>query len=619
MKLNSSQAQAVNSNSRAILVIAVPGSGKTTTLVERVRRLVSDGVSPHQFLIITFTRKAARMLKEKLSAFIPAEDLRKMYIGTSHSFCCRVIRDYAGLIGYDRNFGIYDEDDQGDILTAIKGQLGVKVDVKAMLKKISRGEKLAFTAEEDRVYREYLFRLRRFNCLDYDLILEKAVEILAEHPEAREHYSNRFRHVLYDEFHDVAELEDRLLLTLSIENSFVVCDFNQEIYAFRGTSNRYILAYRDRHPDLELIRLPLNYRSLPEICAAAEALINHNPQPFGEYRIVPARKGGSPETIKVLPDLSDEDRHIALGIKTSTARLSDWAILVRTNHQIEPIRAALSEYGVPCQVVSRDLFWQREEVKTVVLFLRVLCNPRDDYSMGRILRLRYLGVGETQRAELAYRSVKGECGIAEVIFNGNPAYPELADKLPEFSDASPDLSHAGRAFDAFLKSSGYLASLREQSLSTKIKSVLEIGDRIKEWIADPETDDLSLPAFLDSLTAVSAIDKWDETKEAVSLMTIHCAKGLEFKNVIVAGCEEGLLPAGKDDQLEEERRLMFVAMTRAMDHLVLTSARERKRWGKTAPCLPSRFLKEISPIGDNADDGSPGRSPEGKGVVTMHG
>lgn len=581
--------------------------------------MISEGISPREFLIITFTRKAARTLKEKLSAFLPPEDLRKMYIGTSHSFCSRVIRDYAELIGYKRDYGVYDEDDQRDILTAIKNQLGLKVNIKAMLKLISRGEKDSFSPEEKRVYSEYLFRLRRFNCLDYDLILEKAVEILAEHPEAREHYHNRFSHVFMDELQDIAELEDKLLLTLSIENSMVVGDYSQSIYNFRGCSNKYILAFCDRHPGLEIIKLPVNYRSVPSICAAAESLINHNPQPFGEYRIVPARKEEGERSVDLHLGLADEERQIACGIKCSAAKPSAWAILVRTNYQIEPIRKALEEYAIPCQVVSRDLFWQREEVKTVVLFLRVLCNSRDDYSMGRILRLRYLGCGEMQRAELAYQSVREESGMLAAILSGAPAYSSLTDRLPEFSSPSPDLSHAGRAFDAFVKSSGYLASLRDQSLTTKIQSVIEVGERIAEWAADPETDDLSLPAFLDSITAESAIDKWDETREEVSLMTIHCAKGLEFKNVIVAGCEEGLLPAGKDDQLEEERRLMFVAMTRAMDHLVLTSARERKRWGKTAPCLPSRFLKEISPIGDNADDGSPGRSPEGKGVVTMHG
>jgi len=583
----------VDSNSKTILVLAVAGSGKTTTLVERVRRLISEGISPREFLIITFTRKAARTLKEKLSAFLPPEDLRKMYIGTSHSFCSRVIRDYAELIGYKRDYGVYDEDDQRDILTAIKNQLGLKVNIKAMLKLISRGEKDSFSPEEKRVYSEYLFRLRRFNCLDYDLILEKAVEILAEHPEAREHYHNRFSHVFMDELQDIAELEDKLLLTLSIENSMVVGDYSQSIYNFRGCSNKYILAFCDRHPGLEIIKLPVNYRSVPSICAAAESLINHNPQPFGEYRIVPARKEEGERSVDLHLGLADEERQIACGIKCSAAKPSAWAILVRTNYQIEPIRKALEEYAIPCQVVSRDLFWQREEVKNFILYLRVLCNPLDDYSMGRILRLRHLGVSESDRAELAYLSVKNERGMLAEIFLSDAANKHLPDLLSELRPSIPDLASASRAFVSAYESSRYLASLREQCLTSKVASISEIGERIKAWAEDPEADDISLPAFLESITAESAIDKWDEKKDAVSIMTIHCAKGLEFPNVIIAGCEDGLLPAGKEDQIEEERRLMFVAMTRAMNQLVIASARERKRWGKVEMCFESPFISEI--------------------------
>ena len=584
MKLNPEQQRAVDSNSKAIMVLAVPGSGKTETLKERERRLLDSGVSAYEILVITFTRKAAQMLKERLAAFMPEEDLRKMYIGTSHSFCCRIIRDFGELIGYGKNFVIYDEIDRKDVLEAIIEDYKYKVNIKKMLRKISVDAKDDFEGDEAKVWSEYCARLKRFNALDYDLILEMAVKLLREFPQVREHYRNRFKYIFYDEFHDLASLEDQMLLTLDIENSFVVCDYSQAIYAFRGTSNKYILAYQNRHPDCEIIKLPVNYRSVPEICKAAERLINHNSQPFGKYVITPAREtpplphGGG---IKVSRGLTDEADYIALKLRDVNIRPGDCAILVRTNDQISPIRDALKNAGLPVQVVRRDFFWEREEIKNVLAFLRLAENQHDDFSMRRVLRLPYLGTSPLAMRKLHLKAMSDEITLYDA-YGG----------IPEVRAMARHTNFAQSAFGRFLETSSYLAWLEKQRLVTKIESILSLGEKIQEFVDASEDYDFSLRAFLESISLESAIDKWDEKEDAISLMTIHCAKGLEWPCVWIAGCEDGLIPLRSGD-LEEERRLFFVGITRARDQLYISGSRERYRFGKVSDCNPSPFITEM--------------------------
>lgn len=597
MKLNTEQRRVVESDSPAIMVMAAAGSGKTTTLVERIKRLLeTGGVSPYEIMAITFTRKAASQLKERLAAFVPEQDLGKLYIGTSHSLCARIIRDYAELIGYGRNFGIYDETDQADILQAIIEDYKFKIKVRDLLEKISRAAKGELEGEQATVYSEYCARLKRHNALDYDLILDKAVEIVEAHPEALQHYRNRYRHVLYDEFQDLAELEDQLLLTLGIENSLVVGDYNQAIYSFRGCSNKYVLAYRERHPDCEIIKLPKNYRTVPEILRSAEILINKNAQPFGYYQLIPGRELDTKpgRSIYKFIDLVQEDSRVALQIREAlkiSGTPKDWAVLVRTNSQIGPLKDALESAEVPVQVVRRDDYWSREVVKNTLAYLRLIVNPKDDFSMRRILGLPYLNFSRLEIRKLMAEAASAELPLYEICKNSGEAMLEevhlIANLIPQ-----ANIQTARAIFREFVKQSTYLKWLEIQGLKTKLSWALELEDRIADFEGKAENYDYSLQAFLESISLESAVDHYDESRNAVSLMTLHCAKGLEWPNVWIAGCEEGLTPL-RSGELEEERRLFFVGVTRARDRLYLSSAGQRQKWGKVMDCKPSRFLEEM--------------------------
>lgn len=598
MQLNPQQLRAVMSPNRAILVLATAGSGKTSCLIERIVRLISGGISPYQILAITFTRKAAKMLSDRLAAKLSPEIAKKISVGTSHSFCAKIIRDYAELIGYTRDFGVYDEHDNLDILKTIVKEFRLSVDLSAYSDKICRGRTDNLDAHEKRLRDEYLFRLRRFNMLDYDLILEKAVEILGKLRAAGDNpYAKKFKYLFFDEFQDIAEMEDRLLLSLEIENSFAIGDFSQEIYRFRGTSNEYMIKYQDRHlaaGGFELIDLPINYRSVPAICAAAERLINHNPQPFGVYRVVPARPADNDCPLNSGLDSEDEAAYISFRLKAAlrTDNPKDWAILVRTNRQIEELRERLVADEIPLQVIRRNALFGREEVRTVLSFLRVIVNPADDYSLTKVLRTPAMKVPLGTRNEIKVLGIKNDISLHEAC-KRTPAVAHVAWEIERFRGTAGFFVSAADIFNRFVSESVYVASLREQYLWTRLESLKDLGEAITEFMVDEEREDKTLAGWLSSLTMDAAIDAWDESKEAVSLMTIHSAKGLEFRKVILAGCDDTRLPLNGAN-IEEERRLMFVAVTRAMDHLVITSPTAKKGWGgSSTPVIPSRFIKEM--------------------------
>lgn len=593
---NEQQLQAINSQSKSILITACPGSGKTSVIVQRIVRLLAEGASPYDFLVITFTRKAAQQLKERLEKALEGRDVdvKKMTICTSHAFCLRIIRQWAEKIGYNENLVIYDEIDQKDIITAIIKELGFKISptkaikhVKSILAdSISGGIP---STEAVQICKEYLAQLQKYNSLDYDLILSKAIYILQTFPEALQYYQGRFKHLFYDEFQDIASLENGLCLTLAIPNSFVVGDADQNIYSWRGTDIKYLLEYQANHPDCEMLKLEYNYRSCPAICQAANNLIQYNVQ-RADTKIVTTRE----VTVGAINIFSAQDERelvskLADQIKDIEGKPQDMAILVRTNRQLVYLKENLESCGVAVQLVSRDKFWQLPEIKDILAFMRAIANPKDDFSMGKILKMPHLNISKKTQLEIKQRAIQNDSYLLTECYNEH--FNPILDSLRV--EARLGGWTAMEACDWIIKSSGYPQSLQGQFLTTRAENVQSVSKRIQEW--QDTSGENSLNEFLDGLSLVSAIDSWNEESEAIPLMTIHCAKGLEWNTVFVIGCSEGLmpLPCKSETDIEEERRLFYVAITRAKERLFLGYNVKQYQYGKETVSFPSRFLEEI--------------------------
>ncbi len=606
MELNPQQIEAVNNPAKNILLVACPGSGKTTVIIERIVRLIKEGVSPYEFLVIIFTRKAAQQLKERLGKAFEGTDVnvKKMTICTSHAFCLKVIRQWAEKIGYNENVVIYDEIDQKDIITEIIKENGYKISpTKAVeqIKEIITNPNALPDRDNEEIFilfRLYLHQLQKYNALDYDLILLKAVQLLKSWEVRREYYQNRYKYLFYDEFQDIAELENQLCLTMAIENSFVVGDVSQNIYSFRGTDIKYILDFPKTHSNSKILKLEYNYRSLPYICKAANNLIKHNTQ-RADTEIIPVKEPKFKEAILHIDNVEWEQGAIAemgrlirswltYGIKPQ-----DIAILVRTNKQIERIRMQLDVMDIPVQVVAKNLFWQKPEIKDMLAFMRMTLNRKDEFSVMRILKMPFLGFTNKQILEIKQDAIKND----ETLFNAC-RHKSIGNCFqPAFDTNNPP---ALKVYKDIVNRFGYIEWLMTQNLTTRVESVLSMEAMIEKF--QEESDDISLNAFLESISLVSSINSWDEKKESVSLMTLHCSKGLEWDNVFIVGCMEGLipLPCKNDIEAEEERRLFYVGITRAKEGLFLTRWNERELYGKIAITMPSRFSEEIKDNKDNS-------------------
>lgn len=587
MEFNEQQLMAINSSAKNILLVAGPGSGKTTVIIERIVRLIKEGASPYEFLVITFTRKAAEQLKERLTKAFEGTDInvKKMTICTSHAFCLRIIQQWAEKIGYNENVVIYDEIDQKDIVTEIINEMGYKISPTKMIEQIKvimeGGKENIDNSETLSIYNTYLYQLQQWNALDYDLILLKAVYLLRD-PEVLQYYQNRYRYLFYDEFQDIATLENELCLSIAIENSFVVGDISQNIYSWRGTDIKFFLNYQDNHPNCEVLKLEYNYRSRPCICEAANNLIKHNSQ-RADTKMIPTRK----------PDILDYIGKIHRQTEIATIEYIgrcpyfqimskiDIAILVRTNNQIETIRKQLELAGIPVQVVTRNLFWQKPEIKDILSFMEIILNPKDDFSMNRILKMPFMKLTDRQILEFKKEAIKNDKTLFEVCQG-------ILFDMSLLNSTSSVLE----VYKTIIDNLDYIEYLKAQKLTSRIESVLSMESLLRKF--EEESDDKSLRAFLESISLTSAIDSWDEKKEAVSLMTIHCAKGLEWDIVFIVGCMEGLMPLPcKDDMaMEEERRLFYVGMTRAKEQLFLAWWDMRQLYGRMEVTEPSRFLEE---------------------------
>lgn len=642
--LNPAQARAVVHGAGRLLVVAGAGSGKTRVLTHRIARLIrEEGVSPWSILAITFTNKAADEMRSRVSGLLGESLGRSMWICTFHSACVRILRSHAERLGYQRTFTIYDASDaQRLVAMCVKDQdLDPKrFSARSVLSEISMAKNELVTSEQfaetasmrnDRliagVYAEYQRRLREANSMDFDDLLVNTVTLLREHDAVREEYSRRFEHVLIDEYQDTnrAQYELSKLWSSGSGNLCVVGDSDQGVYGFRGADIRNILEFERDFPDATVIALEQNYRSTQQILDAANALIRHNAVRHDKH-LFTERPGGEPVFRYEAENEHDEAAFVCTEIDRLVDehgyRLGDMAVFYRTNAQSRVIEEILVRGGVSYKVVGGTRFYDRREVKDALAYLRVLVNPVDEVSLRRIVNIPRRGIGDQTLARLAVAAEANGLALGEMI--------RLVDDVPKLGararaavqgfcevldDLRAELAAGGltAALEATWERTGYAAELRaENSIESqgRLENLQELLSVAADFLLTDEAVGADgeplepvdmVRAFLEQVSLVSETDELpdpdDPTATSVTLMTLHNAKGLEFPVVFVTGMEESVFPHVRSltdpHQIEEERRLAYVGVTRAMDRLYLTHAVRRSLWGGTNFNTISRFLTEI--------------------------
>ena len=626
--LNREQREAVLCTDGPLLLIAGAGSGKTRVLTTRVAWLIREhGVPPSRILAFTFTNKAAREMRERVARFVP-EAAGQVWLATFHSTGARILRQHAHRMGWPNDFTIYDQDDSRSLLKQILEEQ--KADPKQLSPRgtsaaISRLKNQAISPEQavgiaitppDRkvaeIYGLYERRLRASGAMDFDDLIGRTVELLETVPEVQAALGDRFRYVLVDEFQDTNGLQ--LVMTKALSavhgNLFAVGDDDQSIYSWRGATVENMLRFEDYFPGARVMRLEQNYRSTSLILRAANQVIAHNRQRRGKNLWSEQPEGDKIE-LHVVGDEMEEGAAVAVRVQGLLAEgdvaRRDVAILYRTNAQSRALEDALRYAQLPYQIVGGVRFYERREVRDVLAYLKLVCNPLDPVSFQRVVNVPRRGIGDKTVERLVEAARARDisplqlCSDRAVLHEVCGA--RAAAKVGEFAALLSTLRKLAESVDApavveqLLAATGYRRWLVDDDAVTaqeRLDNVEELVNAAHAFAA--ETDRGRLVDFLEQVTLLSEVDQLDAAGDSVTLMTMHNAKGLEFPVVFVAGCEEGLLPHASsvdDAQVEEERRLFYVALTRAKRRVVLTVARTRRRFGVLEAMLESRFLHEI--------------------------
>ena len=585
---------------------------------------------PWEVLAITFTNKAANELKERLGRMLGEKVAQDVWASTFHSACVRILRRDIDRIGFDRSFTIYDTDDSKRVIKDILKELSL--DEKAfppreILSIISRAKDDMQSPEAfiqqwqaindwrririGKVYALYNRKLRDANALDFDDIILHTVRLLQDCPDVRAYYQNKFRYILIDEYQDTNHLQYLLasLLTNERHNICVVGDDDQSIYRFRGADISNILSFEKEYKGARTIRLEQNYRSTQNILDAANAVIRHNEGRKGKT-LWTENGAGEKVTVKTAFNESDEANYVVGQMMTGYRRGESWkdnAVLYRMNAQSNALEYAFKRNGVPYKIYGGMKFFDRAEVKDMLAYLCVISNTTDDLRLRRIINVPSRKIGQTTVDKAQILATEQGSSLYEVLLHAAD-YPELknaAGKLLAFTDMIESLrrqlpdSDLMAFYDLVCDKSGYTAALREKDdveSRGRLENVEELKSSIQGYLENAEGEP-TLAGFLDEVALYTDLDSQSDSDNCVTMMTMHAAKGLEFPHVYVVGMEDGLFPGnramGDAEEMEEERRLCYVAMTRAKETLTLTNARQRMLFGRTAPAMPSRFLKEI--------------------------
>ena len=643
--LNNPQKEAVTTIEGPVMVIAGAGSGKTKALTHRIAYMIQEGINPFAIMALTFTNKAAKEMKERIMKLVDAHSARNVWMGTFHSIFARILRIEAQHLGFTPDFTIYDTDDSKQLINSIlkERELDTKAyPAKYILHRISMAKSALYTAEDycnnfdiqqqdirankpliGEIFKSYNARLQRANAMDFDDILFYTNVLLRDFPEILYKYQQRFEYILVDEYQDTNYAQYLIIRRIAAmrENICVVGDDAQSIYGFRGANIQNILNFKTDYPGQKLIRLEQNYRSTKTIVNAANSVIDHNKDQIKKKVWSDNEEG---DLITVLRATSDGEEGILVANSIFGYKMSqqlnnkDFAILYRTNSQSRSLEEALRKKNIPYKIYGGLSFYDRKEVKDLLAYFRVVINPHDEQALLRIINYPARGIGKTTIERLMVVADERNKGIWDVIANENEPMPQdfnsgTANKLRNFATMIKsfqtllDKQNAIELAKHICNTVGIIKDLKEDdtpegaarvdNIEELLNAIMEFSDKQVDEVTG-EQNEVTLNKFMEDVALLSDQDKKDdENADYVTLMTIHSAKGLEFPYVYIVGLEENLFPGIQSlstrEELEEERRLFYVALTRAEKKLVLSYAESRYRWGNMTLSEPSRFIEEI--------------------------
>ena len=632
--LNGPQREAVHHTEGPLLILAGAGSGKTRVLTHRIAYLIEEkGINPWNILAITFTNKAAGEMRERVDQIV-GFGAESIWVSTFHSTCVRILRRHIDRLGYDTNFTIYDTDDQKTLMKDVCKRLQIDTKVyreRNLLAAISAAKNELITPEEYRlqsegdfgrqkiasVYEEYEKQMRANNALDFDDLLLKAVQLFQTQPEVLDYYQERFRYIMIDEYQDTNTVQFQLvsLLAAKYRNLCVVGDDDQSIYKFRGANIRNILNFEQVFEDARVIKLEQNYRSTSTILDAANAVIRNN-RGRKEKTLWTDNGQGEKITFRQFDTAYDEAEYIVGDIKENIengrCNYNDNAVLYRTNAQSRLLEEKLVAANIPYKIVGGINFYARREIKDLLAYLKTIDNARDDLAVRRIINVPKRGIGLTSVNRLQEYALARDISFYEALLGadlipgigrGLARLESFAALMEHFRTRADEIS-ISQLLDEILETTGYIEELKtegEIEAEARIENIDELKNKIAayEEACQEQGERPGLSGFLEEVALVADVDNLDENSDYVVLMTLHSAKGLEFPQVYLAGMEDGLFPsymtitADDPEEIEEERRLCYVGITRAKEHLTLTCAKRRMVRGETQYNKMSRFLKEI--------------------------
>lgn len=630
--LNKQQLDAVQTINGPMLILAGAGSGKTKVLTCRIAHLLQQGVRPYRILAITFTNKAAAEMRERVDRMAGAA-ARDVWLFTFHAFCARLLRyELENLSGYANNFAIYDTSDSKNLIKQVLKEMNLdekRFPLPAIISHISNAKNAlllpdAYAREASgyyeqqvaKIYDAYQKKLQANNAVDFDDLLLLALRLLQENPAVREKYQRKFDYLMVDEYQDTNHAQYLLtkLLAAGHRNICVVGDADQSIYGWRGADIQNILDFEKDYPDAKLVKLEQNYRSTQVILDAANAVIDNN-SGRKPKNLWTANGNGSEIIYYQANDERDEARYVIENMQklqlNEGAKLGDMAVLYRTNAQSRVFEEMLIKSGIAYTMVGGTKFYERKEIKDALAYLRLLYNPHDSLSLLRIINVPRRGIGDATLARLQeYANASGQ-SLFEVVTNAADVpglASRFANKLDELSELLFELMGEAadvpvkQLLDDVLLKTGYLEELqssKDPQDESRVENLKEMLSVTEEFAVKCERngEEPTLENFLADVALVADIDDAELGEEAVTLMTLHSAKGLEFPNVFLVGMEEGIFPHSRtlmdENEIEEERRLCYVGITRAEKHLFLSNARIRTIYGRTQYYTPSRFLQEV--------------------------
>ena len=625
--LNDRQYEAVINTEGPCLVIAGAGSGKTKVLTHKIAYLIQEKKAlPWNILAITFTNKAANEMKERIANLV-GDQAKDMWIGTFHSICVRILRKFIDRIGFDSSFIIFDTTDQKTLIKRCLKELEMDDKLfsdKSVLSEISNAkndmnepETYALKVKGDfrkekiaEVYKLYQRRLKENNAIDFDDIINYTIKILTENPDVLEYYSNKFQYILVDEYQDTNKSQFTLVTLLASKhgNITAVGDSEQGIYSFRGADISNILNFEKDFLGTKIIKLEQNYRCTGNILKVANSIIKNNEIKY-EKKLWTKNEVGSLPKVFSADNEYDEGRYIAEQIehlrREEYYKYSDFAVLYRMNTQSRAIEDILRREDIPYKIVGGLKFYERKEIKDIISYLRLVQNPADNLSLNRIINEPKRGIGRTSLENIASLSEQNNIPMYEIIKNAeqyglNRVYlnsREFINCMEEII-AQKNKLKVSELIKKILKDTGYMRALENENSVEAENRIANLDEFLNVAIEfEEETAENTLSEFLEGITLSSDLDNMEESEDTVTLMTLHSAKGLEFPVVFLIGMEEGIFPGyksiGEEKELEEERRLCYVGVTRAKENLYLTNSKQRTTFGSTTHNPPSRFLSEI--------------------------